>query len=56
LKENVVDFVTPYPDYNLKEVNDYAKSKEIKMIMHHQTSGSVVNYERHLDRLYVGNF
>lgn len=49
-KENVFDFVTPYPDYNLKEINDYAKSKGIKMIMHHETSGSVANYERHLDR------
>lgn len=49
-KENVFDFVTPYPDFNLKEVNDYAKSKGIKMIMHHETSGSVANYERHLDR------
>lgn len=49
-KENVFDFVTPYPDYNLKEVNDYAKSKGVKMIMHHETSGSVANYERHLDR------
>ena len=49
-KENVFDFVTPYPDFNLKEVNDYAKLKGIKMIMHHETSGSVANYERHLDR------
>ena len=49
-KENVFDFTTPYPDYNLKEINDYAKSKGIKMIMHHETSGSVANYERHLDR------
>lgn len=49
-KENVFDFTTPYPDFNLKEVNDYAKSKGIKMIMHHETSGSVANYERHLDR------
>ena len=49
-KENVFDFITPYPDYNLKEINDYAKSKNIKMIMHHETSGSVANYERHLDR------
>ena len=49
-KEEVFDFTTPYPDYNLKEVNDYAKSKGIKMIMHHETSGSVANYERHLDR------
>ena len=49
-KENVFDFTTPYPDFNLKEVNDYAKSKGIKMIMHHETSGSVANYERNLDR------
>jgi len=51
-KENVFDFVTPYPDFNLKEVNDYAKAKGIKMIMHHETSGSVANYERHLDRAF----
>ena len=49
-KEDVFDFVTPYPDFDLKEVNDYAKSKGVKMIMHHETSGSVANYERHLDR------
>ncbi|WP_298302186.1 glycoside hydrolase family 97 protein [Flavobacterium sp.] len=49
-KEEVFDFTTPYPDFNLKEINDYAKSKGIKMIMHHETSGSVANYERHLDR------
>jgi hypothetical protein len=48
-KEEVFDFVTPYPDFDLKEVNDYAKSKGIKMIMHHETSASVSNYERHLD-------
>lgn len=51
-KENVFDFITPYPDFNLKEVNDYAKAKGIKMIMHHETSGSVSNYERHLDRAF----
>ena len=49
-KENVFDFTTPYPDFDLKEVNDYAKSKGIKMIMHHETSASVANYERYLDR------
>ncbi|MGV3696672.1 glycoside hydrolase family 97 protein [Flavobacterium sp.] len=49
-KENVFDFTTPYPDFDLKAVNDYAKSKGVKMIMHHETSGSVSNYERHLDR------
>ena len=49
-KEDVFDFVTPYPDFDLKEVNDYAKSKGVQLIMHHETSGSVANYERHLDR------
>jgi glucan 1,4-alpha-glucosidase len=49
-KEEVFDFTTPYPDYNLKEITDYAQSKNVKMIMHHETSGSVANYERHLDR------
>ncbi len=49
-KEEVFDFTTPYPDFDLKAVNDYAKSKGVKMIMHHETSGSVANYERHLDR------
>lgn len=51
-KEEVFDFVTPYPDFNLKEVNDYAKAKGVKMIMHHETSASVSNYERHLDRAF----
>jgi hypothetical protein len=49
-KEDVFDFTTPYPDFDLKVVNDYAKQKGVKMIMHHETSGSVANYERHLDR------
>jgi glucan 1,4-alpha-glucosidase len=49
-KEEVFDFTTPYPDFDLKEINDYAKSKNVKMIMHHETSGSTANYERHLDR------
>jgi hypothetical protein len=49
-KEDVFDFTTPYPDYDLAEINAYAKSKGVKMIMHHETSGSVANYERHLDR------
>jgi hypothetical protein len=49
-KEEVFDFTTPYPDYNLAEINAYAQSKGVKMIMHHETSGSVANYERHLDR------
>ncbi|HOZ75369.1 MAG TPA: glycoside hydrolase family 97 protein [Flavobacterium sp.] len=51
-KENVFDFTTPYPDFNLDEVNAYAKAKGVKMIMHHETSGSVGNYERHLDRAF----
>jgi len=49
-KEDVFDFLTPYPDFNIEEVHNYAKSKGVKMIMHHETSGSVGNYERHLDR------
>ena len=49
-KEDVFDFVTPYPDYNLEEISNYAKSKGVKMIMHHETSGSASNYERWLDR------
>ena len=49
-KEDVFDFVTPYPDFDIEEVSEYAKSKGVKMIMHNETSGSVANYERHLDR------
>lgn len=51
-KEDVFDFTTPYPDFDLKAVNDYARQKNVKMIMHHETSGSVGNYERHLDRAF----
>ncbi|PKW30139.1 glycoside hydrolase family 97 protein [Flavobacterium lindanitolerans] len=49
-KEEVFDFVTPYPDFDIQQISDYAKSKNVKMIMHHETSGSVANYERRLDR------
>ena len=49
-KEEVFDFTTPYPDFDLAAISAYAKSKNVKMIMHHETSGSVGNYERHLDR------
>ncbi|SDX22172.1 glycoside hydrolase family 97 protein [Flavobacterium degerlachei] len=49
-KEEVFDFSTPYPDFDIAEISAYAKSKNVKMIMHHETSGSVGNYERHLDR------
>jgi hypothetical protein len=49
-KDYVFDFVTPYPDFDVKGIQAYAKSKGIKMIMHHETSGSVRNYERHMDK------
>lgn len=51
-KDYVFDFVTPYPDFNVEEIQHYAASKGVKMIMHHETSGSARNYERHLDRAY----
>ena len=51
-KDFVFDFVTPYPDFNVQMLHDYAKSKGIKIIMHHETSGSVRNYERFMDRAY----
>lgn len=51
-KDYVFDFVTPYPDFDVKEIHAYAKSKDVKMIMHHETSGSTRNYERHLDKAY----
>lgn len=52
MKDEVFDFVTPYPDFNLPEIRDYAKSKGVKMIMHHETSSSVRNYERRMDEVY----
>lgn len=51
-KDYVFDFVTPYPDFNVKELNEYAQSKGVKLIMHHETSGSARNYERHIDTAY----
>ncbi len=51
-KEKVFDFVTPYPDFNVKELQQYAKSKNVKIIMHHETSGSASNYERQMDTAY----
>ncbi|WP_345329140.1 glycoside hydrolase family 97 protein [Mucilaginibacter defluvii] len=51
-KDYVFDFVTPYPDFDVKELHRYAESKGVKIIMHHETSGSVRNYERHLDTAY----
>lgn len=51
-KDYVFDFVTPYPDFDVEELNAYAKSKGVKIMMHHETSSSVRNYERHLDKAY----
>ncbi|MFL9844693.1 glycoside hydrolase family 97 protein [Flavobacterium rhizosphaerae] len=51
-KDYVFDFVTPYPDFDVKELHRYAASKGIKMIMHHETSGAVRNYERWIDKAY----
>jgi hypothetical protein len=51
-KEYVFDFITPYPDFDVKELHRYAASKGIKIIMHHETSGAVNNYERHMDKAY----
>lgn len=51
-KDYVFDFVTPYPDFDVKEIQRYAQSKGVRMIMHHETSSSVRNYERHLDKAY----
>jgi glucan 1,4-alpha-glucosidase len=51
-KENVFDFVTPYPDFDVAELNRYAKSKGVKIIMHHETSGAATNYERWMDTAY----
>ena len=51
-KDYVFDFVTPYPDFDVKAVHNYAKSKGVKMVMHHETSGAIRNYERHLDKAF----
>lgn len=51
-KDSVFDFVSPYPDFDVKGLSNYAKSKNVKLIMHHETSSSVRNYERHLDKAY----
>ncbi|MDO7854100.1 glycoside hydrolase family 97 protein [Hymenobacter convexus] len=51
-KDYVFDFVTPYPDFDVAELQRYAASKNVKIIMHHETSGSVRNYERHLDAAF----
>lgn len=51
-KDYVFDFVTPYPDFDVCEIHRYAKSKGVEMMMHHETSSSVRNYERHMDVAY----
>lgn len=51
-KDFVFDFVTPYPDFDVEGIHEYAASKGVKMIMHHETSASTRNYERHLDKAY----
>ena len=51
-KDYVFDFVTPYPDFDVKEIHRYAAGKGVKMMMHHETSASVRNYERHMDKAY----
>jgi hypothetical protein len=51
-KDYVFDFISAYPDFDVKGIHEYAKSKGIKMIMHHETSGATRNYERHLDVAY----
>lgn len=51
-KENVFDFVTPYPDFHVKELHEYAVSRGVQLIMHHETSSSTRNYERHLDQAF----
>ncbi|HSJ68640.1 MAG TPA: glycoside hydrolase family 97 protein [Anditalea sp.] len=52
-KEEVFDFVTPYPDYDIKKLSEYAGSKNVQLIMHHETSGSVTNYERRMDEAFA---
>lgn len=52
-KDYVFDFVTPYPDFDVEKIHQYAKERGVKMIMHHETSASIRNYERHLDTAYT---
>ena len=51
-KDYVFDFVTPYPDFDIDALNAYAHSKGLRLVMHHETSSSVRNYERHLEKAY----
>ena len=52
-KDYVFDFVTPYPDFDIVKLNEYAHSKGIRLMMHHETSASTRNYERHLEKAYT---
>ena len=52
-KDYVFDFVTPYPDFDIAALNDYAHQKGVRLMMHHETSSSVRNYERHLEAAYA---
>lgn len=51
-KDYVFDFVTPYPDFDIASLNEYAHSKGIRLMMHHETSAAVDNYDRHMDKAY----
>jgi len=51
-KDYVFDFITPYPDFDVEALRDYAKSKNVRLMMHHETSGSIRNYERWMDKAY----
>ena len=51
-KNDVFDFVTPYPDFDIAGLNEYAHSKGVRLMMHHETSSSIRNYERHMDAAY----
>lgn len=51
-KDHVFDFVTPYPDFDVKSIHEYAKARGVEMIMHHETSASTRNYERYIDTAY----
>lgn len=51
-KDYVFDFVTPYPDFDIEALNNYAHEKDVRLMMHHETSSSVRNYERHLEAAY----
>ena len=51
-KDYVFDFVTPYPDFDIEMLNEYAHSKGVKLMMHHETSASIRNYERHMEKAY----